>query len=42
MVTKHTDIKGSVAESIVAKPNHKVDFNVAVEGYRGGRFAVLS
>jgi hypothetical protein len=42
MVTDCADIKGTAAEAIVMKPNHKIDFNVVVEGYRGGRFTVLS
>lgn len=30
------------ARKIVVKPNHRVDFNVVVQDYHGGRFAVLS
>jgi hypothetical protein len=30
------------AKQIVVKPNHKIDFDVSVEGYQGGRLTVLS
>ena len=42
MVTDTNGIKGTAAETIVGKPNHTVAFNVIIEGYRGGRFTVLS
>lgn len=41
MVMDPSDIKGT-AEGIVVKPNHRIDFNVTVEQYCGGRLTVLS
>lgn len=41
MVTDPADIKGA-AEAILVKPNHRANFNVTIEQYLGGRFALLS
>ena len=42
MATGPSEIKGTAAEAIFVKPNRKIDFNVAVEQYCGGRLTVLS
>jgi hypothetical protein len=41
MATDLTQI-GSEAQSLVAKPNHRIDFDVSLNDDDGGRFTVLS
>lgn len=41
MVTNRSEI-GEAIEMILANPSHRIDFDVSVEDYDGGRFTVLS
>jgi hypothetical protein len=40
-ITNRSEI-GEAIEMILAKPSHRIDFDVSVEDYDGGRFTVLS
>jgi len=41
MVTNRSEV-GDAFETILAKPIRRIDFNVSVDDYEGGKFTVLS
>ena len=41
MVTNRSEV-GEAFETVLAKPAFRIDFNVSVDDYEGGRFTVLS
>jgi hypothetical protein len=41
MVTNRSEI-GDAFDTILTKPTHRIDFNVSIDDYEGGKFTVLS